>query len=45
MDDFDYFDFDGDGHLNCVELAIGYELLFGDEDEADTCAESEWDEK
>lgn len=41
MDDYfdDYFDFDGDGHLSCVEIAIGYDLLFEDENDND---ESEW---
>lgn len=37
----DFFDFDGDGHLSCVELAIEYDLLFDNEDDND---DSEWDE-
>ena len=37
----DFFDFDGDGHLSCIELAVGYDLLFGDDD--DESKNSEWD--
>lgn len=28
----DYFDFDGDGHLSCLELAFAYDALFGEDE-------------
>ena len=38
----DFFDYDGDGHLSCIELAVGYDLLFGDADDNES-SDSEWD--
>lgn len=28
----DFFDFDGDGHLSCLELAFVFDLIFGMDD-------------
>lgn len=38
-----FFDFDGDGHLSCIELAVGYDFLFG-EDEDGESEGSEWND-
>lgn len=44
MDLFDdFFDFDGDGHLSCVEMAVGYDLLFGNDDNDATDENDGWD--